>query len=183
MLAQLLQAREGCAAEALLQKVAKEAEGYMPADLCQLVERATLAATRRQLGSDDESDDCDVVEISDADFAVAVDGFTPLGLKGIDLHKSEIEWEDVGGMSTPELLSFAYCLFSFSISHMCITLSSSHFHTRTRTLSNSPSLGLSMSPVFSPFGGLCMCFFLGLLSVKVSFSQGLLSFPGLRTLV
>lgn len=150
MLAQLLQAREGSAADALLQKVAKEAEGYMPADLCQLVERATLAATRRQLGSDDESDDCDVVEISDADFAVAVDGFTPLGLKGIDLHKSEIEWEDVGGMSTPELaLSFAYCLFPLR-SHTCVSLcrphTFTHAHELFRTLPLSASLCLRSSP-------------------------------------
>lgn len=103
MLAQMLLARDSSAGEVLLQKVAKETEGYMPTDLCQVVERATLAATRRQLERD-EGDDCDVVNISKEDFSAAVDGFTPLGLKGIDLHKSEIEWEDVGGMETVKAL-------------------------------------------------------------------------------
>lgn len=65
-------------------------EGYVAADLVQIVERAVRCAACR--GSPPES-------VSTEDLRMAIDGFTPLNLMGTKaVVSSDITWDDVGGL-------------------------------------------------------------------------------------
>jgi peroxin-1 len=108
-----------------LDDVAASAEGSEAADLNVLVERALHAAALRGLeeqmcrnndnnnvdGDDDDDNDDDHSGIPSKnqdnrmilkpqDFAAALEGFVPASLRGVSLTKSDIEWADVGGLSS-----------------------------------------------------------------------------------
>jgi SpoVK/Ycf46/Vps4 family AAA+-type ATPase len=70
-----------------LASVARRTDGYVAADLVQLVERALHEATASSSPS-----------ISDASFEAALDSFVPSRLKGVELAKSTTQWRDVGGL-------------------------------------------------------------------------------------
>ncbi|GBG32884.1 26S proteasome regulatory subunit 6B [Hondaea fermentalgiana] len=112
----------GCSAapDLDLDEVAAQAEGYAPADLNILVERALHESLqdllRRELESSsdevgDEVDDKaetptgisngdDPVPLCQVHFDRALDGFTPAALRGVALAKSDVKWDDVGGLHT-----------------------------------------------------------------------------------
>ena len=80
--------------------VSKQCEGYLPADLEQLLDRAIHQCSFRRLGketTDILSEDVKTWEITSEDFRKAQEAFTPASLKGIKFVKSDKTWEDVGG--------------------------------------------------------------------------------------
>lgn len=109
----LLQLR-GCTSGSRLDldEVAAQAEGYAPADLNTLVERAMHESLqdllRQEMDSSEISQDCtdssndvandDPVALEQVHFERALDGFTPAALRGVSLAKSDVKWDDVGGL-------------------------------------------------------------------------------------
>ncbi|SNX86268.1 probable PEX1 - peroxisomal assembly protein -peroxin [Melanopsichium pennsylvanicum] len=107
--------------------LATQTEGYLPADLKDLVERATHQAAIRAANSSpsaiafepavngisengiledaptgtvDTSSDLgeEFLSISMSDFSLAQEGFTPLSLRDVKLEKSTVAWSDIGGL-------------------------------------------------------------------------------------
>ncbi|GAA5856306.1 hypothetical protein JCM8547_000862 [Rhodosporidiobolus lusitaniae] len=73
--------------------VAAITEGYLPADLRDLVDRAVHQAAIRTM-RDGES----TLSLTPDDFHVAQSGFIPLSLRDVKLQKSEVQWADIGGL-------------------------------------------------------------------------------------
>lgn len=71
-----------------IESTASKTEGYSPADLEVLVERATHFKARHQLGDEEAA----------GYLAKAVEGYTPASLRNVKLAKSDTEWADVGGL-------------------------------------------------------------------------------------
>lgn len=65
-------------------------EGYLPADLRDLVDRAIHQAAIR--GEED------ALRLTDDDFKQAQTGFVPLSLREVKLQKAEVQWSDIGGL-------------------------------------------------------------------------------------
>lgn len=101
--------------------LATQTEGYLPADLRDLVERATHQSAIRAAGAaavqgvesagaargvngavkqEALSLNGGVADLSITmdDFAKAQDGFTPLSLRDVKLEKSSVAWSDIGGL-------------------------------------------------------------------------------------
>jgi peroxin-1 len=92
--------------------ISTQTDGYLPADLRDLIDRAIhqaairagkqrsvrLASTRAVLVADVEWVLKQAVELSLADFDAAQREFVPLSLRDVKLQKSEVEWADIGGM-------------------------------------------------------------------------------------
>jgi len=88
-----------------LEEVAAKAEGYAPADLDTLTERALHCAMQRCIGMvssgavvEESLDDDGVKVLTQDDFMKALDGYTPASLRGVALAKSTVNWSDVGGL-------------------------------------------------------------------------------------
>ncbi|CDK26708.1 unnamed protein product [Kuraishia capsulata CBS 1993] len=79
----------------LLKDIAIETEGYLAADLRILAERA-----HHNLLNDIYEQDSDVydLEITNAHFQKALQGYVPSSLRGAKLQKPEVDWLDVGGL-------------------------------------------------------------------------------------
>ncbi|GAA5838500.1 hypothetical protein JCM9279_003263 [Rhodotorula babjevae] len=87
--------------------IAAITEGYLPADLRDLVDRAVQQAAIRSLSSPPSSTstssatppavDAPLVLTAD-DFATAQQGFVPLSLRDVKLQKSDVAWADIGGL-------------------------------------------------------------------------------------
>ncbi|KAM0793415.1 hypothetical protein ACM66B_000866 [Microbotryomycetes sp. NB124-2] len=71
--------------------VAGLTEGYLPADLRDMVERAIHQAAIR--GSSSKA-----LDLKYDDFVAAQAGFVPLSLRDVKLQKSEVQWADIGGL-------------------------------------------------------------------------------------
>ncbi|KAK0547067.1 Peroxisome biosynthesis protein pex1 [Tilletia horrida] len=97
--------------------LATQTDGFSPADLKDLVERAVHQAAmrigdalgRRGTGSRGrgkvlsktggaEHGQRQALELTMADFATAQEGFVPLSLRDVKLEKSTIAWSDIGGL-------------------------------------------------------------------------------------
>ncbi|TNY17359.1 P-loop containing nucleoside triphosphate hydrolase protein [Rhodotorula diobovata] len=79
--------------------IAAMTEGYLPADLRDLVDRAVQQAAIRSLGSPSSAAGSDTPLILTAeDFAAAQQGFVPLSLRDVKLQKSDVAWADIGGL-------------------------------------------------------------------------------------
>ena len=106
--------------------LATQTEGYLPADLRDLVERATHQAAIRAASSsstpaaakpvvngivkngihdsavngivDADVETQESLSITMDDFSQAQDGFTPLSLRDVKLEKSSVAWSDIGGL-------------------------------------------------------------------------------------
>lgn len=106
--------------------LATQTEGYLPADLRDLVERATHQAAIRAASSapistaakpavnsilsngihqgaangivDTAAHPEETLSITMDDFTQAQDGFTPLSLRDVKLEKSSVAWSDIGGL-------------------------------------------------------------------------------------
>ncbi|KAJ2703738.1 Peroxisome biosynthesis protein pex1, partial [Coemansia spiralis] len=72
-------------------------EGYMPADLHELYERAVHEATMRVLERSAAASESDVV-VKHADLVRAHAGFKPASLRGVRLQSSQTRWLDIGGL-------------------------------------------------------------------------------------
>ncbi|KAJ1727126.1 Peroxisome biosynthesis protein pex1, partial [Coemansia biformis] len=72
-------------------------EGYMPADLHGLYERAVHEATMRVLEHSTAASEGDVV-VKHADLVRAHAGFKPVSLRGVQLQSSQTRWADIGGL-------------------------------------------------------------------------------------
>jgi peroxin-1 len=84
--------------------IASETEGYLPADLRTLINRAYDASIMRWMEAD-VLNDADEVQMDEDDFRVAMEGFVPAALKGVKLVDSETSWADIGGMYVELILS------------------------------------------------------------------------------
>lgn len=73
--------------------IASNTEGYLPADLRDLVDRAIHLAAKRSFASRLES-----IELTGDDFSGAQAEFVPLSLRDVKLQKSEVQWSDIGGL-------------------------------------------------------------------------------------
>ncbi|KAJ2159682.1 Peroxisome biosynthesis protein pex1 [Coemansia sp. RSA 552] len=71
-------------------------EGYMPADLHELYERAVHEATMRVL--DESAEDHQDVRVKHVDLVRAHADFKPMSLRGVKLQTSETRWADIGGL-------------------------------------------------------------------------------------
>ncbi|KAJ2347313.1 Peroxisome biosynthesis protein pex1 [Coemansia sp. RSA 2618] len=80
-------------------------EGYMPADLHELYERAVHEATMRVLEQPECADfavthgEPDAVLVTHTDLVRAHAGFTPMSLRGVQLQTSQTRWADIGGLA------------------------------------------------------------------------------------
>jgi len=74
--------------------IAMNTEGYYPADLKVLIERATQEAI---IGSINKMPS-NKIKITQENFDKAQKDFVPVSLKGVKLQKSETEWKDIGGL-------------------------------------------------------------------------------------
>lgn len=73
-------------------QVANQTEGYSPADLQDLVDLACQKAILRHL-----SGDATRSEIELNDYLAAATEFKPRSLQNVNLAKSGVEWQDIGG--------------------------------------------------------------------------------------
>ncbi|KAJ3330209.1 Peroxisome biosynthesis protein pex1 [Gonapodya sp. JEL0774] len=83
-----------------LTSIASSTEGYLPADLRTLVERAVhesamrrMAGVQTALGQKFQTD-----LLVQQDFDRAQKDFVPSSLRGVKLQKTEVSWKDVGGL-------------------------------------------------------------------------------------
>ncbi|KDE09691.1 hypothetical protein MVLG_00095 [Microbotryum lychnidis-dioicae p1A1 Lamole] len=67
-------------------------EGYLPADLSDLVGRAIHQSAMRTTSSTSN------LELGVDDFHAAQIGFVPLSLRDVKLQKSDVQWADIGGL-------------------------------------------------------------------------------------
>ncbi|PRP80011.1 adenosinetriphosphatase [Planoprotostelium fungivorum] len=85
--------------EEMKERVAEWTEGYLATDLNHLLERAIVASSIRYLDESQKTEgDVHQMTMKLVDFTEAQKNFTPMSLKGIQLHKSEVEWKDIGGL-------------------------------------------------------------------------------------
>lgn len=80
-------------------QVANQTEGYSPADLQDLVDLACQKTILRLLSSDGSRS-----EIELNDYLAAATEFKPRSLQNVNLAKSGVEWQDIGGESPFALL-------------------------------------------------------------------------------
>jgi peroxin-1 len=77
----------------VLAEISATLEGFLPADLEHLLERAIYFSSARNAKNDPSS------ALQLQDFQEARKNFVPISLKGIQLSTSEVEWRDIGGKS------------------------------------------------------------------------------------
>ncbi|EGV60686.1 Peroxisome biosynthesis protein pex1 [Yamadazyma tenuis] len=84
----------GCKIGFDVMEMVAETEGYLPNDLKTLCDRIYHESLFNQSSAilDDE------VSITMEDFEKALQGYTPLNLRGVKLQKSSINWSDIGGL-------------------------------------------------------------------------------------
>ncbi|CAO3600371.1 unnamed protein product [Absidia cylindrospora] len=95
-----------------LVSVASETEGYLAADLKALIERAVhegaVRSIKQTMGEDqvqqgkDNSDSIEAqqdLQLTQADFSQAREGFVPSSLRGVKLQSSGVNWSDIGGLN------------------------------------------------------------------------------------
>jgi peroxin-1 len=73
---------------------ATQTEGYLPVDLQDLLTRALHQASIRS-----NRLSLSTLELTSADLVKAQEDFTPLSLRDVKLQKSDVQWEDIGGLS------------------------------------------------------------------------------------
>lgn len=75
--------------------VAAVTEGYLPADLRDLVDRAVQQSAIRSMAAPAAPIH---LTLTSEDFTAAQRGFVPLSLRDVKLQKSEVQWADIGGL-------------------------------------------------------------------------------------
>ncbi|XP_077987933.1 peroxisomal ATPase PEX1-like [Glandiceps talaboti] len=89
-----------------INSVGSRTEGYVARDMVTLVERAIHSASRRKLVEkqsgelgEPEGNGSEIL-LTDTDFEVALDDYTPLSLLNVPLHSAgTLGWQDVGGLT------------------------------------------------------------------------------------
>ncbi|KAG5370416.1 Peroxisome biosynthesis protein [Yarrowia sp. C11] len=74
-------------------EIASQVDGYLPGDLWTLSERAQHEMALRQIETGTENS-----SIQLADFNKALEDFVPSSLRGVKLQKSNVKWNDIGGL-------------------------------------------------------------------------------------
>ncbi|KAJ2091043.1 Peroxisome biosynthesis protein pex1 [Coemansia sp. RSA 986] len=85
-------------ADANLAAISYMTEGYMPADLSALYERAAHEATMRVLSAAPDDPVYSEVSVRHSDMERAIAGFRPRSLRGVQLQASQTRWADIGGL-------------------------------------------------------------------------------------
>ena len=73
--------------------IANESEGYLAIDLKAIIERAIDDASINN--TDDNNNE---LNVNDNNFHNAIGNYKPTNLRNVKLEKSEIKWDDIGGM-------------------------------------------------------------------------------------
>lgn len=86
-----------------LLEIANQTDGYTPGDLTLLLSRARHEAVVRVVdacASDFSAlpDTSFELELTKKDFSNALTGFVPVGLRGVKLQASTVNWKDIGGL-------------------------------------------------------------------------------------
>ncbi|EAL62534.1 peroxisomal biogenesis factor 1 [Dictyostelium discoideum AX4] len=85
-----------------LMKFSASMEGYLGCDVEQIVDRSIHLSSIKEIennnNNNDDNDDDNIIEFSIIE--KAKEGYTPITLKGIKLHSSEIKWQDIGGLDS-----------------------------------------------------------------------------------
>ncbi|KAI8923030.1 P-loop containing nucleoside triphosphate hydrolase protein [Entophlyctis helioformis] len=76
-----------------LDAVASQMDGYVVADILQLLERAQQSHAMRRI-----KEHAPAAVLSMPDFTDALSGFRPSSLRSVKLHTSDVSWSDIGGM-------------------------------------------------------------------------------------
>ena len=103
----LLPANEYAATTAQLDllDIARQTDGYMPADLSLLVSRAKSEALIRLVASNNDNPQTPSLNLLNTDFRAAIKDFTPASLRSITLHSSTTTFSSIGGLhSTRRIL-------------------------------------------------------------------------------
>ncbi|RKP37956.1 P-loop containing nucleoside triphosphate hydrolase protein, partial [Dimargaris cristalligena] len=79
------------APEVDLLDLAYRTEGYLPQDMKALLDRSYREATVRYAQQQSGG-------VTMVDFEKTLKGYTPSSLKGVTLHKSDVQWKDIGGL-------------------------------------------------------------------------------------
>jgi peroxin-1 len=79
-------------------EVARITDGYLPGDLHALIERARQEAIVRAMSNIEQDSEVKDMSLSNADFESAVKGYVPASLRGVNLQKSTVDWNDIGGI-------------------------------------------------------------------------------------
>lgn len=82
--------------------IASQTEGYLPADLRDLVDRIVQQSTIRTMKSSREepraNSEYHHMAVSMQDVNAAQNDYVPLTLRDVKLQKSETQWADIGGL-------------------------------------------------------------------------------------
>ena len=70
--------------------LATQTDGYLPADLRDLADRAVYEASMNRSASE-------ILRLEMKHFVAAQKEFVPISLKDVKLQKSEVQWADIGG--------------------------------------------------------------------------------------
>ncbi|KAN0024051.1 hypothetical protein ACTFIV_008444 [Dictyostelium citrinum] len=81
-----------------LMKFSASMEGYLGCDVEQIVDRSIHLSSIKEIENKDTSSNDNIIEFSTIE--KAKEGYTPITLKGIKLHSSEIKWQDIGGLDS-----------------------------------------------------------------------------------
>ncbi|KAJ8659027.1 hypothetical protein O0I10_005409 [Lichtheimia ornata] len=83
-----------------LVSVASETEGYLAADLKQLIERTVHEGAVRSIKEKiaQQDNQSSSVQLIQADFSKAREDFVPSSLRGVKLQSSGVMWSDIGGL-------------------------------------------------------------------------------------
>lgn len=76
----------------------EKTEGYLPADLKDLVDRAVHQALIRSIKTSLREPSA-VISLELEDFESAQSGFVPVSLRDVKLQKSSVNWSDIGGLA------------------------------------------------------------------------------------
>ncbi|KAF8428119.1 P-loop containing nucleoside triphosphate hydrolase protein [Tirmania nivea] len=85
-----------------LLEIANQTDGYTPGDLTLLLSRARHEAVVRVVDSCSDFSTLPStsfeLELTKRDFTNALTGFVPVGLRGVKLQQSTVNWKDIGGL-------------------------------------------------------------------------------------
>ena len=85
-----------------LLEIANQTDGYTPGDLTLLLSRARHEAVVRVVDSCSDFSTLPStsfeLELTKKDFTNALTGFVPVGLRGVKLQQSTVNWKDIGGL-------------------------------------------------------------------------------------
>ncbi|KAK9454902.1 P-loop containing nucleoside triphosphate hydrolase protein [Dipodascopsis uninucleata] len=81
-----------------LLEISARTEGFVPSDIKTLVQRAVHESLIRALESGEQPSSLSGKNVIQEDFERVLKDFTPSSLRGVNLQKSTVSWNDIGGL-------------------------------------------------------------------------------------